>query len=348
MSVLIVATNYTDPDIITKIQNGLHQRIDYIELARVTGGKYVDYAIVPQNALWMKLEDKGRMDLRQAFYVLKEVKNQGYTSVISLSERVGIPLTFLLPGKINQFVIQHHPLSRQKIKIEKTLHTPRKWKKIIAISRAECQSLIDQFELDNNKVVPIHCPIDTNYFKPPPSGERLPPSDHVESLGLSHRDYPTLIKALRKLPQVKCNFRVGSAWVKRDFGFSVDDLPENVSLHPFVPPDVFKQKVAESRFIIVPVKNSTQWSAGCTTVQIAQAMEKAVVATDMPGLRDYVLHKKTGLLVKPEDPDAMAEAIQYLWDHPDDALRMGQNGREHMEKGFSMEIWLEKICSVLA
>jgi glycosyltransferase involved in cell wall biosynthesis len=53
-----------------------------------------------------------------------------------------------------------------------------------------------------------------------------------------------------------------------------------------------------------------------------------VVASDFPEIRNVVEDAGCGVLVDPTDPDAIAEAIVYLLEHPDEARRMGENGRK--------------------
>ncbi len=59
----------------------------------------------------------------------------------------------------------------------------------------------------------------------------------------------------------------------------------------------------------------------------------AVVASDLPPITPFIQEADCGIVVPPEDPRALAQAIQYLLDHPQEAQRMGQNGRRFvMEK----------------
>ena len=64
----------------------------------------------------------------------------------------------------------------------------------------------------------------------------------------------------------------------------------------------------------------------------AGAASKAVIGTNIPGLADAIRPDKTGLLVPPEDPHALARAMERLLD--DDALRrhLGRAGRKWAER----------------
>lgn len=67
----------------------------------------------------------------------------------------------------------------------------------------------------------------------------------------------------------------------------------------------------------------------------AMAMEKPVVATDVGGTCEVVQHGRTGLLVPPRDPEALAAAIDELLLQPERAAEMGRQGRRVVEEGFS-------------
>jgi glycosyltransferase involved in cell wall biosynthesis len=53
-----------------------------------------------------------------------------------------------------------------------------------------------------------------------------------------------------------------------------------------------------------------------------------IVASDLPSLRQVIGQARCGLLVAPDDARAHAQAIAYLLDHPEEAKRMGLQGRK--------------------
>lgn len=78
------------------------------------------------------------------------------------------------------------------------------------------------------------------------------------------------------------------------------------------------------------------YGEGVPTVLLeAAASGRAIVATDVPGCRDVVVDGITGLLVPPQDPTALAEALKTLINNPDMRKAMGKAGREIVDRRFS-------------
>lgn len=78
----------------------------------------------------------------------------------------------------------------------------------------------------------------------------------------------------------------------------------------------------------------------------AMGARLAVVATDVPGHRDVVLHGETGLLVPPDDPTALADAIATLLADPERRRRMGEAGRRRVAEAFTISSMVEKTAAV--
>jgi glycosyltransferase involved in cell wall biosynthesis len=75
----------------------------------------------------------------------------------------------------------------------------------------------------------------------------------------------------------------------------------------------------------------------------AMACETPVVASNVGGIPEIVQNHENGLLVPPNDPLKLAEAIQYLLDNKDIRTRMGREGRKRVTKIFSLEANVKKL-----
>jgi len=72
----------------------------------------------------------------------------------------------------------------------------------------------------------------------------------------------------------------------------------------------------------------------------AALMGRPVVAARVGGIPEIVVHEQTGLLVPPEQPNALAQAIELLLDHPQNAIALGAAARQRAQELFSFERYL--------
>ena len=86
------------------------------------------------------------------------------------------------------------------------------------------------------------------------------------------------------------------------------------------------------------VVNPSLEESACYTMIEALLMERGVVASNVGGLPDTVRHGKTGLLVPPADPAALAAAVTELLADPSRRHEMGRRGRDHCLRQFDIEV----------
>jgi len=79
------------------------------------------------------------------------------------------------------------------------------------------------------------------------------------------------------------------------------------------------------------------WEGHPLTLLEAWAASRPVVASDVEGIAEFVDHGETGYLVESRNPDALADAIRYAFDHPEEAREWGEAARELAEREFSWE-----------
>lgn len=82
------------------------------------------------------------------------------------------------------------------------------------------------------------------------------------------------------------------------------------------------------------------------TILEAMATELPVIATDVGGNPELVIHNQTGYLVPKQNPTAMAEAFKYYLDNPDLLIGHGKAGRARCESTFSLNRMITDYMNV--
>jgi glycosyltransferase involved in cell wall biosynthesis len=91
----------------------------------------------------------------------------------------------------------------------------------------------------------------------------------------------------------------------------------------------------------------TMYGEGVPTVLLeASACSRPLIATDVPGCRDVVTHGINGLLVPPQDPQALADAIETLLADPERCAEMGKAGRQLALDKFSLDKIIDQTLMV--
>ena len=191
--------------------------------------------------------------------------------------------------------------------------------------------------------------VDADFFNKQHVKDDVPPLDTtvfdkpiIFSLGREFRDYPTLIKAVHDLG-VHLVILAGSLWSKRANTVQGQSLPSNVYvLDRRLSYKELRYMYDVSQFIVIPLFN-VDFQAGVTSLLEAMSMEKAIICSAAPGQTDVVADGETGLYVPPEDVAALREAIVQLLNDPQEAARMGKNGRKRIHESMSLARYVARL-----
>lgn len=84
----------------------------------------------------------------------------------------------------------------------------------------------------------------------------------------------------------------------------------------------------------------------CTSMLDAMAMKIPVIATRTGGVPDAVIDRETGILVEPKNPDALAEAIIYAHQHPEEMRRLAERASAFVRQHFSVDRMVSETIKV--
>ncbi|MHA1610308.1 MAG: glycosyltransferase [Candidatus Njordarchaeales archaeon] len=99
---------------------------------------------------------------------------------------------------------------------------------------------------------------------------------------------------------------------------------------------------AMSDIVVVP---SLQEAFGLVVAE-AMASGKPVISSNVGGIPDQIIDGYNGFLVQPRKPKEIAEKILWLINNPEEARRMGMNGRRIVGEKFDINKRIDRITSL--
>ena len=142
---------------------------------------------------------------------------------------------------------------------------------------------------------------------------------YVFAGGDSLRDYDTLLAAVDGLGGVPLRLATSRRF---------EHLPDGVEAGP-VPYEEYVELLAGARLVVVPMR-ATRRAAGLVTYLNAMALGKPVIVSEVPAVHEYVDAGRTAIVVPPEDPRALRDAMALALDPANRAatVAMGAAARE--------------------
>lgn len=144
-----------------------------------------------------------------------------------------------------------------------------------------------------------------------------------------------LVKAMKMLPEHIRLVMIGDVPERQALERAIEaaGLQHRIQLTGALPQDVVFSYLQRAKALVTPSFFETQ---GIVLLE-AGACAKAVIATAVGGIPEVVMDQENGLLVPPDDPAKLAEAMAYLDAHPEAAQRLGANGQNRVKALYSWE-----------
>jgi glycosyltransferase involved in cell wall biosynthesis len=130
-------------------------------------------------------------------------------------------------------------------------------------------------------------------------------------------------------------------------------LPPNLVLHGFIPPSQLADCYQKQDILLLPPLRQVVGATGSQDISRwmspmklfeYMAAGKAIVASDLPVLREVLIHEQNALLVAPEDVAGWATAVTRLIADHDLRQRLGQAARQELMANYT---WAARARKVL-
>jgi starch synthase len=226
--------------------------------------------------------------------------------------------------------------------------------RVIAVSHKMREDILEYFKADPARVVVIHNGIDPDQFR------RTTDRDALDRLGVrppyvlfvgritDQKGIFHLLEAARALPAgvqvVLCASAPDTPEIEERLRRAVAGQPNVKWINEMVPVPVVTQLYSHAAVFCCP---SVYEPFGLINLE-AMACEAPVVASGVGGILEVVEDGKTGLLVPPAQPAALAEALTRVLGNPDLARDMGKAGRRRVEEKFAWASVAERTERVYA
>ena len=151
------------------------------------------------------------------------------------------------------------------------------------------------------------------------------------------KDYPNLLAAMALLSKESAPVRLavagqGPLFAEMQERVSALQLEKTVSLLG-LRDDVPALMAAADATVL-----SSAWEGLPTVALESLAVETPIVCTDVGGVREIVDDGRSGFIVAPRNPEALASAMSAMMACPEEARRgMGAVGRKHIEDNFALD-----------
>ncbi len=164
------------------------------------------------------------------------------------------------------------------------------------------------------------------------------------------KGHQTIVDALPAIlndfPNTRCLF-VGDAFVNEpDYKGKLLEAVRRKQLEDVVIFTGERQDIRELLALLDIFVLPSLWEGFSTALLEAMAMKKAVIASAVGGTPEFVESGKTGILIPPNDPAALARAVTALLHNPERIREMGQAAHKYVQQYCSLETVVRQTESI--
>jgi len=186
------------------------------------------------------------------------------------------------------------------------------------------------------------------FAKPSPHEQRPPHFAYIGGI-TAIRSALEIVEAIGLIPQSDARLQMGGAFAPQPLEGEVRALEgwSRVNFHGWVGREDVREILSRVRAGLVlfhPMPNHVRAQPNKLFEYMAAGLP--VIASDFPLWREIVEGAGCGLLVDPRDPRAIAGAMQWILDNPDEAAAMGRRGRAAVEARYNWEAESEKLIAL--
>ncbi len=273
------------------------------------------------------------MSMSNVSHVHAHFANHPTVAALVIHRLLGIPFSFT--AHAHDIYVDQHMLAQK-------VHAAAF---VVAISDYNRELIVARCGEDvREKVIVLHCGVDTGVFQPAKKESVTGPFTIVCIGSLEEKKGQTyLIEACRLLKERNLDFicyLIGDGPMRSSLEEQIrrDQLEETVRLVGGRPRDEVVRMLSQADVVALPSIRTKSGKMEGIPVALMEplACGVPVVSTRISGIPELVEDGNTGLLVPPKDAVALADALQRLANDPELGRRLGLAGREKVLREFDL------------
>ncbi len=218
----------------------------------------------------------------------------------------------------------------------------RSYARIICISSEQLEDFA-QLGIPRTNLAFVPFGVDAQFFQPASISRE---EDVIASVGRDPgRDYGTLFKAAERVNRA---FVVVAGHKNIPHGMPV---PANVSVLYNLDIAEIRDLYARARLVVVASKDASQPDgsdcSGQTVVLDALAAGKAVIATHRSWIADYFVPGQDLVVVEPNDPEALARAIEALLNDEEKRKQLAASGHAKVTARYTTKTFADALTTLM-
>ena len=322
------------------------------ELSRA-GAKHIEMPLAAKRPFRMLRNADALADLinREGVDLVHARSRAPAWSALSAARRTDKPFVTTFHNAYGHNWLKHHYIK-----------VMAKGDKVIAISDFVAQHVRETYGVDDDRLVTIHRGINADIFDPANvSAERmiqlskpwrLPDDRPVIMLPgrlTRWKGHSVLIEALAILGRKDiCCVLVGGDQGRTAYRQKLEEQARRRGLDQVLRVVEHCSDMAAAYMLADVVVSASTHPEGFGRVAVeAQAMGRPVIATDHGGSRETIWHDESGWLVPPNEPEAMAAALERALSlNQAEREAMAANGRDNVEQNFTVTLMCQRILAV--
>ncbi len=197
-------------------------------------------------------------------------------------------------------------------------------------SRAMSEVLSGRIGVGEEKLWYLPYCVDANFFSPGDSDN----SEGIIGVGDTNRDYPTLLRALKKL-RLRCKIFASRVLpLPGEKTFDLNTIASSAATVSFTDVGLLKGEYDRADLVVIPL-HQTRTASGVTSLLEAMSMGKAVIIAGTAGILDYVEDGRTAMLYRPGDHLELGRQVDYLLEDENLRAEIGRQARRHVQRHFT-------------